>query len=222
MFSSSLIPFCRQGHGQITIEHQIREEDDVYKQQILVFGGKGINYKQPDIIFLDDLWILKIVETPTTLVNINKYEHEIVETFIPSLRYYSAATNEVGQYRFGGYSESDLASSPFFEWRQIDQQSDDVWPRRRWSFAYSSFTIDCDLLPFLQSRTSNDDIMKSRVKMLIFGGESDYSSGLYGNEESFDGKRSEGGAEAGDTRYLSDLWMLVNESLWLRLYDQED
>ena len=182
MISSPNIPFCRQGHSQITIR-----ATDSYSEQIIIFGGKGINYKQPNTIYMNDLWILKVFPAQSVISTDN------VDNMDPSTKY-----------------SSSYKSLPNFEWRQVSEMADHVWPIRRWSFGYCSVDLDQKQFPNLVSKLVLDDLVKSSKKLLIFGGESDYYGGFYGDTSLY------------NTKFLSDLWLLVNETYWMRLYDESD
>ena len=197
--SSPSIPFCRQGHSQITIGHTIQSSSQhSFKEQILVFGGKGINYKQPDTMFMNDLWILKLFDTLPS-------DHTITRTEVSA----NEQHKQQEQHPDNLIYDFHVGSVPYFEWRQIDQLSSSVWPNRRWNFGFTSVYLDDSILSNFVGRTSNDDIMKSNSKLLIYGGESDLYRGFYST-----------GLD--NTKFLSDLWLLVNETYWMRIYDEND
>lgn len=58
---SPTIPFCRQGHSQSTLFS--KQMGSTTTEKIIVFGGRGINYKRPGSRYFDDLWELKINES---------------------------------------------------------------------------------------------------------------------------------------------------------------
>ena len=200
--SSPNIPFCRQGHSQITIGHKILATQHLFKEQILVFGGKGINYKEPDTMLMNDLWMLKLFDALPS-------DHSSVKTDVSAKE--NNENEQYGERRYISNLMYDLriSSVPYFEWRQIDQLASSVWPNKRWNFGFTSVYLDENILPRFVGRTSNDDIMKSNSKLLIYGGESDLYRGFYSS-----------GLD--NTKFLSDLWLLVNETYWMRIYDEND
>lgn len=64
----SKIPFCRRGQSQVTGIF-FNESSNQHKIGILVFGGEGLNYRQPQHSFLQDLWALDLRMSQNADVN---------------------------------------------------------------------------------------------------------------------------------------------------------